>query len=60
MPAEVALRPRGGGVSHRVAKAELLIRSAVGIGEDVRLIGEGISGLSLGPSSDMFTCAPFP
>jgi hypothetical protein len=32
---------------HRVSKAELLIRPAVGIGEDVRLTGKGISGAAL-------------
>lgn len=32
---------------HRVDKAESLLRPAVGIGEDVRLTGEGISGAAL-------------
>jgi hypothetical protein len=32
---------------HRVGKAEPLVRPAVGIGEDVRLIGERISGAAL-------------
>ena len=32
---------------HRIGKAKRLIRPAVGIGEEVRLTGEGIAGAAL-------------
>lgn len=44
----------------RIGKSEPLIRPAVGIGEDVRLTGEGVREPLSGPNSDTFTSARLP
>jgi hypothetical protein len=41
----------------RIGKAERLVRPAVGIGEDVRLTGEGISGAALWAERYVHVCA---